>query len=88
MESLTLINALSEHSQSPNDVRAVVYQNSCIGGVHEEVVFDTGLMDNATMSRKYPISATTGIDTLHKPVFYRRDGKEIPDPRVYLEDIE
>ena len=77
-----------EYPLSPNDVRAVSYDGDDIGGANQKVAFDTGYMDIATMSREHPVSAITGIDTLHKPVFYRRDGKEIPDPRVFLEDIE
>jgi len=77
-----------EYPLSPNDVRAVEYDSADVGGANQNDAFDTGFMDITTMSRTYPVSATTGIDTLHKPVFYRRDGKEVSDPRVYLEDIE
>jgi len=77
-----------EYPLSPNDVKAVSYDSDDIGGANQIDAFDTGFMDIATLSREHPISAITGIDTLSQPVFYRRDGREIPDPRIYLEDIE
>ena len=79
-------------------VRAVVYYDDRTSGeAPQERRFETEFMDIEAMSQTYPISADTGIDTLpmmidaqHQDsatvVFYLYDGREIPDPRIYLED--
>ena len=80
-------------------VRAVVYCNGSRGEAPRKRGFETELMDIMAMSCDFPISAITGIDTLklrvdvaHRRsaivVFYLDSGKEIPDPRIYLEDRE